>query len=126
MKVTLPGNASMPPVVCVVPVRMQEAWLLFDEAALRQAAGNPSGKQPLNLPRMNTVESLPHPKQHLAQLLQQASGLSARRRDSFNTAQAARRLAALVSDFSPLRELSAFQCVEADVAHVVRKQGWSN
>ncbi len=29
----------IPPAVCVVPVRMQEAWLLFDEAALRTAAG---------------------------------------------------------------------------------------
>ena len=28
-------------VVCVVPVRMTEAWLLFDIDAIRQAAGNP-------------------------------------------------------------------------------------
>ena len=27
-----------PPSVCVVPVRMLEAWLLFDEAALRRAS----------------------------------------------------------------------------------------
>jgi predicted ATPase len=37
----------VPPVVCVIPVRMQEAWFLFDESALRRAAGNPNGKQPL-------------------------------------------------------------------------------
>ncbi|WP_223173784.1 hypothetical protein [Gloeobacter kilaueensis] len=36
------GLASLP-VVCVVPVRMQEAWLLFDEVALRRAASNPNG-----------------------------------------------------------------------------------
>src|SRR4051812_38300493 len=27
-----------PPFVCVVPVRMMEAWLLFDEPAIRRAA----------------------------------------------------------------------------------------
>jgi len=45
----------VPPTVCVVPVRMQEAWLLFDETALRKAAGNPNGTQKLNLP--NTLVS---------------------------------------------------------------------
>src|SRR5437016_3476002 len=29
--------------VCIVPVRMQEAWLLHNEAALREAADRPSG-----------------------------------------------------------------------------------
>ncbi|MHC5830744.1 MAG: hypothetical protein ACYT04_86055, partial [Nostoc sp.] len=43
-------SVVVPPHVCVIPVRMQEAWLLFDEAALRKAAGNPSGRQPLQLP----------------------------------------------------------------------------
>jgi hypothetical protein len=41
--------------VPVVPVRMQEAWLLIDEAALRRAAGNPNGPMPLAMP------SLPRP-----------------------------------------------------------------
>ena len=36
--------------VCVVPVRMQEAWLLHDEIALREAAGRPSGIEDLRLP----------------------------------------------------------------------------
>ena len=36
--------------VCVVPVRMQEAWLLHDEAALREAAGRPTGTEELGLP----------------------------------------------------------------------------
>src|SRR5579872_4460722 len=38
------------PSICVIPVRMQEAWLLIDEQAIRRAAGNPNGKQPLILP----------------------------------------------------------------------------
>ena len=36
--------------VCVVPVHMQEAWLLHDEASLREAAGRPLGSEPLQLP----------------------------------------------------------------------------
>ena len=32
------------PHVCVVPIRMTEAWLLFDEAAIQRAAGTPTEK----------------------------------------------------------------------------------
>src|SRR5438067_10442591 len=45
------------PVVAVVPVRMLEAWLLCDELALRRAAGNPNGRQPLELPPANQLEA---------------------------------------------------------------------
>jgi len=38
------------PRVPVVPVRMQEAWLLIDEPALRRAAGNPHGGVSLAMP----------------------------------------------------------------------------
>lgn len=41
------GDMAKPPAVCVVPLRMTEAWLLSDEAALRHAAGNPGGRVPL-------------------------------------------------------------------------------
>jgi hypothetical protein len=46
-----------PPVVCVVPVRMQEAWLLIEEAAIRQAAGNPQGQVPLSCRRFGSWSS---------------------------------------------------------------------
>ena len=37
-------QAGQPPAwASVIPVRMREAWLLFDETAIRKAAGNPSG-----------------------------------------------------------------------------------
>src|SRR5262245_21851215 len=32
---------TIPPVMPVVPVREMEAWILFDEKAIREAAGNP-------------------------------------------------------------------------------------
>lgn len=44
------ASIEVPPVVCVIPVRMQEAWLLFDEPAIRYAAGNRNGRMPLDLP----------------------------------------------------------------------------
>lgn len=49
-------------IVAAVPVRMIEAWLLFDESAIRLAAGNPNGTTPLGLPGMPRAESVPDPK----------------------------------------------------------------
>jgi hypothetical protein len=50
-----------PAVICVIPVRMHEAWLLFDTNAIRNAASNPSGRQTLQLPKLTTCESIPDP-----------------------------------------------------------------
>lgn len=44
------------PIIPVVPVRMTEAWLLFDEPAVRAAAGNPAGVVPLDLPAVGFRE----------------------------------------------------------------------
>ena len=38
---------------------MTEAWLLFDESAIRVVAGNPNGKNPLNIPDLSVVEQIP-------------------------------------------------------------------
>jgi hypothetical protein len=108
------ANGTGLPHVCVVPVRMQEAWLLHDEAALRQAAGRPTGREPLGLPVRGRTESLPDPKQVLHEALRIASGRKGRRAKQFNPAVAAHRLATLVSDWTPLRQLPAFQRLEAD------------
>ena len=97
------------PVVCVIPVRMLEAWLLFDEDAIRQAAGNPKGKCKLNLPALNKVESLPDPKNRLLELLEKASELRGRQLKKFNSRGKIHRLANVIDDFSSLYQLSAFQ-----------------
>lgn len=107
------------PAVCVVPVRMQEAWLLCDEAALRAAAGNPHGKEILELPPVVQLESLPDPKRLLHDLLRQASGLGAKRRKRFPVQERTHRLADLIEDFSPLRTLPAFARLEADLVSVL-------
>jgi len=103
------------PHVCVVPVRMQEAWLLFDENAIREAAGNPNGSMPLELPPIKTLEQIPDPKDMLFALIRQASGLSARRRQRLPVTSHAYRISSIIEDFAPLRNLSAFLALEADI-----------
>src|SRR5215470_17914474 len=61
-------RVQVPPTVCVVPVRMQEAWLLFDEQAIRWAAGNPYGRTSLVLPLLNTLAQLLNAKHLLYDL----------------------------------------------------------
>lgn len=76
-----------PLAAAVVPVRMTEAWFLFDEVAIRRAASNPQGKRSLNLPRPTEVEALPDPKQRLHQALREASELKGRRLQAFRHAR---------------------------------------
>lgn len=118
-------SISVPSVIPVIPVRMQEAWLLFDETALRIAAANPRGRETLQLPRIAELERLSDPKAVLHSLLNEASGLSGRRLKKFAPRYAAHRVAELIEDFSPLRELSAFQLVEAEIERLVTEQGWN-
>jgi len=113
------------PHVCVVPVRMTEAWFLFDEAKMRLAAGNPSGSSELSLPPVSKVESLPDPKETLRELLIQATELSPRRLKQFSPVKAFYRLAELIDDFSPLRQLSAFRQLEQELKTVIETSGWS-
>jgi hypothetical protein len=110
--------ATCPPCVEVVPVRLQESWFLFDERAIRFAAGNPNGDSPLDLPR-SSLEDLPDPKGLLNELLKRASDLSGRRRQRFNVRHAAHRLADLIEDYAPLRSLPAFRRLEDRITRVV-------
>jgi hypothetical protein len=104
---------------------MQEAWYLFEERAIRRAAGNPNGTMRLDLPRTDELEKVPDPKKILFDLLREASGLHGRRRKKFSTIGSARRVAELLDDFSPLRALSAFVALEARGSRVVSDQGWN-
>lgn len=108
---------AKPPVVHLVPIRMQEAWLLFDEPAIRQAADNPNGTEPLALPSLSKIESVPHPKDVLIDTLRTASGLSGRHLQRFKRreSRAAHRVADLITDFAPLRNVSAFRAFETEI-----------
>jgi hypothetical protein len=111
------------PAVAVVPVRMMEAWLIFDEHAIRNAAGNPNGNVPLNLPTLNKVEARPDPKSDLRAALISASGLNGRRRKKFRDSQALWRIVDFIQDFSPLRQLSAFRVFE-EIIRVLKANAW--
>ncbi len=110
--------------VCVVPVRMQEAWLLLSETAIRTAAGNPQGRRLLDLPAIKDLESLRNPKSVLHRLLRQASELRGRRLKSFSAAKQVQRVAEFTSDFTPLLALSAFASLEEELDRILNKQGW--
>lgn len=114
------------PVVSVVPVRMQEAWLLFNESAIRTAAGNPNGSEVLRLPQVRRVESLPDPKSVLYELLRQASGLRGRRLSKFAVSRHAPTVSSFIDDFAPLRELAAFVSLEQELRRVISANGWDH
>lgn len=111
------------PAVAVVPVRMLEAWLCFDERAIRNAAGNPNGTTSLDLPPLNRIESRPDPKEDLNRALREASELSGRRLKKFKTATAFWRITDNIEDFSPLRKLPAFRAFEESLRQL-KAGGW--
>jgi len=109
--------------ICVVPVRMQEAWLLLDEWAIRRSAGNPNGPMGLDLPSAARIESIPDPKDLLYRILKTASGLHGRRLKKLRPDILARDVSNHMRDFSCLRVLPAFQRLESDIQKIVRDIG---
>jgi len=105
---------TLPCVICVIPVRTGEAWLLFNEGAIRRASGNPHGRISLDLPNIANLEALPKPKRILYELLRRASGLKGRRLRKLNTNKCVHLVAEFIEDFAPLRQLSAFIALELD------------
>jgi hypothetical protein len=120
----LQAAGSRQTAVCVVPIRMQEAWLLFEEAAIRSAADNPRGRMPLAIPPLKRLEEVPDPKALLWDLLSNASGLRPGRLRRFDPARRIHRLADLIQDFTPLRRLSAFQALEDDLRQILEERSW--
>lgn len=115
---------TIPPVVSIVPVRMTEAWLLFDERAIRAAAGNPNGTVNLSLPRPTEVETIPNPKSVLHHAIRDATEKSTRRRDHFGIGSAVQRVPQYIENFSPLRVLSAVGALEERMVEVIEEQHW--
>jgi len=111
----IPSEEGPPPVACVIPVRMQEAWLLVDEQAIRKAAGNPNGRDDLSLPRILDLEAKPNPKKLLHEALRTASGLRGVRRKRFPVHARAHRVSEHLRDLSVLRELPAFLRLEDEL-----------
>jgi hypothetical protein len=115
--------AGAPTFVPVVPVRMTEAWLLIDKSAIRRAAGNPNGGAHLPLPQPARLENVADPKRLLRECLIRASEKTGRRLQQFerDLPERAQRVAELIDDFSPLRQLPAFQAFENDTREVLTR-----
>ncbi|MCY4424202.1 MAG: hypothetical protein OXC06_14170 [Acidimicrobiaceae bacterium] len=96
-------------IVPVVPIRMSEAWILFDGSAIARAADRPSYH--VTVPEIAELERLADPKSRLEELLLEAAGSpTGRRLKMFKRSIVDRRVsvASLIADFSPLMALSAF------------------
>lgn len=115
------GHGREVPVVCIIPVRMQEAWLLLDETAIRKAAGNPRGRALLNIPASNRIEDVPDPKEMLYRALRIASEQTGRRLRKLQVSSLRYRVVELIEDFSPLRTLPAFAEFENELAAMVQR-----
>jgi hypothetical protein len=115
-----------PPAICVIPVRMQEAWLLFDEPAIRRAAGNPYGRNNLNLPDTRSVETIPDPKELLFSIIRKSSGLHGTRLKKLNPHKRAFLVSQSIDDFSPLRSINAFQALENQLKTALVAYGWNS
>ncbi|MBC8418780.1 MAG: hypothetical protein ISR62_05605 [Desulfobacteraceae bacterium] len=76
-----------------------------------------------DMPELSVIEQIPNPKDVLFEILREASGLTGRRLKRFNTDECRIRITGLVSDFSPLRQLSAFQRLENDIS-TLKQNGW--
>jgi hypothetical protein len=108
----------------VIPVRMTEAWLLFDEMAIRRASGNPNGRIDINLPDKKKFEELTDPKDTLHGLLRLSSGLSGRRLRQLNESSCAALVAGYIDDFSPLKGVTSFDRFRESVLTVAQSMGW--
>lgn len=117
-------GVQAPPRIMVIPVRMSEAWLLFNEGAIRRAAGCPRGTTRLDLPRLRDCEQLADPKEKLHALLRLATEKQGRHLKKFNVDAAVHRLAELIEDYSPLRQLPAFQRLECGLRNVLGETFW--
>lgn len=105
--------------VPVVPVRMTEAWLLFNEGAIRKAAGNPNGTEFLNLPKIGQIEKISDPKKCLHDALTNACGCRGRALKKFRVDVAATRVSELITDHTPLYNLNAFNRLRTDIKAAV-------
>jgi hypothetical protein len=117
-------SGHTPPTVCVIPVRMTEAWLLLDEAAIRSASGNPRGRHPLDLPPRNSIERVADPKEILLEALRIASEQTGRRLRNLRVDERRHRVAELMN-WELLGGLPAFQSLETELRATLAAGGWA-
>jgi len=79
----------------------------------------------LRLPSLKHIENCRDPKKELQRVLRAASGKSPQRLKRFDVRAAMARVVDHISDFKPLRKLSAFQSLESDLAALC-KRDWKS
>jgi hypothetical protein len=114
-------NTQLAKTVVLIPMKMTETWLLINSEAIKKAAGNRNYSGEINLPPVNTLESIQQPKKLLCELLRNVSGLKGRNLIKFNERQAIHIVAENIDDFSPLRSLGAFKNFEQELTDVISK-----
>ena len=104
-------------VVPIVPERMSEAWFLFDEDAIRNAADNPRGRRKLPLVSHSVAQRRANPKAILEDALVTAADVSGRRLEQFRQTLSGRKelVARSIENYAPLRNQASFRVFEADV-----------
>ncbi|WP_329144512.1 DUF4276 family protein [Streptomyces niveus] len=112
-----PGLAHVP----AIPVRMLEAWLLLDQSAIREVAGNPNGRMALNLPKPAKAESEANPKALLKQAIATASGEKGRGLQKLQTRFSANRarLLQMLDREGPVRQLASWRSFTDDLREAV-------
>ena len=110
-----PINQQTTALICVIPVRMTEAWLITNEKPIKLAVSNPNGTEVLDLPAARDIESLPNPKAILFAALKTATGWNARHKARFDAHQFRHRVSELTDDLAPLRMFASFKHLEAQV-----------
>ncbi|MFJ7047368.1 DUF4276 family protein [Streptomyces sp. NPDC101112] len=110
------------PHIAVVPVRMLEAWLLLDEASIRQVAENPNGRMKLSLPRGAAAEKIGDPKKLLKDTLATASGYTGRRLAGFQKRFPNHRhkLLERLDPYGPVSQLPSWQAFMDDLNTAIR------
>ncbi|ALO93491.1 hypothetical protein SHL15_2336 [Streptomyces hygroscopicus subsp. limoneus] len=108
-----PGLVHVP----VIPVRMLEAWLLLNQQAIREVAGNPNGKVALDLPKATRAESVPDPKALLKQAIATASEDKGRRLEKLQKRfpENRARLLQMLDRAGPVQQLASWQAFTQDL-----------
>ena len=104
-------------IVPVIPIRMSEAWIIFNAEAIARAADFPSSI--VDTPRLPQIESIADPKTRLNELIVQAAGNpTGRRGKKLKNSMADKRVAvaSYISDYSPLEQLDAFRAFQNALA----------
>jgi len=118
----LEDDKDIDSLVCVIPVRMMESWLLINEDAIKKAAGNRNYIGEIEIPLIYNIEKIPKPKELLHRLLKEASGNTGRRLKKFNPHRAVQLVAENINDFSALRSLDAFKRFEKDLGEILKNK----